>query len=242
MNPLTRGAKWIIISTVGIWIVGVLIFQRMISHSDVLYQIFGLIPEKVIHSFAIWQLGTYSLLHSQSVFHVLFNMLVVWFFGSELEAKWGMKNFILFYFINAIGAALLYVVCTAIYVSLFGNAVLLSVPVVGASGACFALLLAYGILFGERQVSFLMMFPMKAKYFVMVTGLVELVTLLDEGASGQVANLAHLGGLASGYVYLVLWTRFKQNGGKPKSRSGGGRRLKLVVNNPDKEKGPKYWN
>lgn len=242
MNQLTRGAKYIIIATVAIWIVGVLILQRMVLHSDALYQFFGLIPEKVIYNFHIWQLGTYSLLHSHSVFHVLFNMLVVWFFGSELEAKWGMRNFLMFYFLNAVGAAVLYVICTAIYVSIFGNPILLSVPVVGASGACFALLMAYGIIYGDRQVSFMMLFPMQAKYFVMVTGLVELVSLLDEGASGQVANLAHLGGLVSGYAYLVIWTRIKKGGGKPKPRSGGGRRLKLVVNNPDQEKGPKYWN
>ncbi len=241
MIPLTRGAKGIIIATVGIWIVGILILQRMILHSDVLYQIFGMTPSKVLHNFWLWQLGTYSLMHASSVFHVLFNMLVVWFFGSELEAKWGFKNFLMYYFINAIGAAVLYVVCVAIYGALTGNVALLSVPVVGASGACFALLLAYGIIYGDRTVSFMMLFPMKAKYFVMVTGLVEVVTLLDEGASGQVANLAHIGGLLSGYIYLVLWSRLK-NQKKKGPRSGGGRRLKLVVNNADREKGPKYWN
>lgn len=241
MNTLTRGAKYIIISTVAIWVIGILIFQRIILHNDVLYQIFGMTPSKVIHDFWIWQLLTYSVMHASSVFHVLFNMLVVWFFGSELESKWGFRPFLMYYFINAIGAAVLYVLCVTLYAALTGNVVLLSIPVVGASGACFALLLAYGIIYGDRPVSFMMMFPMKAKYFVMVTALVEIVTLLDDGASGQVANLAHIGGLVSGYIYLVLWARFK-NQQKPRSRSGGGRRLKLVVNNPDQEKGPKYWN
>ena len=241
MIPLTRGAKGIIIATVGIWIVGILILQRMVLHTDVLYQIFGMSPGKVLHDFWLWQLVTYSLLHASSVFHVLFNMLVVWFFGSELEAKWGFKNFLMYYFINAIGAAVLYVVCVAIYGAMTGNVALLSAPVVGASGACFALLLAYGILFGNRMVSFMMLFPMKAKYFVMVTALVEVVTLLDEGASGQVANLAHIGGLVSGYFYWVLGTRFN-NQRKQGPKAGGGRRLKLVVNNPDREKGPRYWN
>ena len=111
-------------------------------------------------------------------------------------------------------------------------------------------MLAYGILFGEREIYFMMLFPMKAKYFTMIIGLVELVTLLDSGMGSQTANLAHLGGLVVGFLFLAVVARWRARGG---TSSGRGRKLKLVVNNErrlgdrsqdrqDPKDGPKYWN
>ena len=85
-------------------------------------------------------------------------------------------------------------------------------------------------------------FPMKAKYFAILLGLIELFTLLDSGFGSRVSNLAHLGGIVSGFLFLNLYTRWKQQkrGGKgSKSR----RKLKLVVDNEtDDKNGPRYWN
>src|SRR5690606_23132872 len=172
-------------------------------------------------------------------------MLILWWFGSELEMKWGSKFFLIYYLVSGVGAALLYLLCVSIYSFASGDPLPLMAPVVGASGAVYGLLLAYGILFGERVLYFMMMFPMKAKYFVLIIGIVELVTLLDSGFSSGVANLAHLGGLVSGFITLKYWTDWRVQS-KKKASDSQRRKLKLVVDNErdgeDKKSGPKYWN
>jgi membrane associated rhomboid family serine protease len=94
----------------------------------------------------------------------------------------------------------------------------------------------------------MMLFPMKARYFVMILGAVELVTLMDTGTSSQVANLAHLGGIVVGFLFLMFVARYRA--AKSQAGKARGRRLKLVVDNErrapasrdDDPKGPKYWN
>ncbi len=186
-------------------------------------------------------------LHSKGVFHVLFNMLVLWWFGYELEARWGTKFFVTYYFTCGIGAGLIYLAGSLAYYWFTGDATSLMAPLVGASGATYGLLLAFGILFGERIMYFMMLFPMKAKYFVLIIGLVEFVTLLDSGMGSQTANLAHLGGIAVGFLFLTVVASYRARG---KSPGGGnrGRKLKLVVNNdrrsdePKNPNEPRYWN
>ncbi len=243
--PFTKTVKALVIANVAIWVVGVLILQSIFFKSNVLFQTFGLVPDKFLFSFWFWQPFTYMFLHSQSVFHVLFNMLILWWFGSELELKWGSKFFLTYYLVCGVGAALIYLLFVFAYSLITADPLPLLAPVVGASGAAFGLLLAYGILFGERVIYFMMMFPMKAKYFVLIIGLVELVTLLDSGFSSGVANLAHLGGLLSGYLALKYWTTWRFKPLKKKATDAAKRRLKLVVDNErdlDRKNGPKYWN
>lgn len=126
-----------------------------------------------------------------------------------------------------------------IYGLISGDVLPLMEPVVGASGAVYGLLLAYGMIFSERMIYFMMVFPMKAKHFVWIIGFVELATLLDSGMSGSVANLAHLGGILAGFLILQFWTkwRFRLQSNRSVRR---GRRLKLVVNN--EKNSPRYWN
>ena len=116
-------------------------------------------------------------------------------------------------------------------------------PVVGASGAIFGLFVAYGLLFGERVIYFMMIFPMKAKFFVMILAGVEIFTLMGSGMQSQVANLAHLGGLIVGFLFLRFWDKLLiRRKGKSKNRRG----LRLVVDNDKTSSGnndgPKYWN
>ena len=116
----------------------------------------------------------------------------------------------------------------------------------GASGAIFGLLLAYGILFGERTLHFMMLFPMKAKMFILILAGVEIVSLLGSGVTGgEVANLAHLGGFAAGYLTLLGFTKWKRYKWDRKSNKKG-RNLRLVVDNDNIENktgnSPKYWN
>ena len=179
-------------------------------------------------------------LHSTNVMHVLLNMLILWWFGSELELRWGRPFFLTYYFVSGIGAAAIYIAGVTIYGLISGDVLPLAEPVVGASGAIYGLLLAYGIIFAERQMLFMMLFPMKAKHFVWIIGLVELATLLDNGMTSGVANLAHLGGIAAGYLFLQFWTKWRFRFQRSGTSVRRGRKLKLVVNN--ERNPPRYWN
>jgi membrane associated rhomboid family serine protease len=244
--PLTPAVKGLIIANVAIWFVLQLILEEWILREPLVTLYLGLVPELFLKHFLAWQPITYMFLHSANPFHILFNMIMLWWLGSELEQRWGSRFFLIYYFASGIGAGLIYAF-GLLLASLFSASApsALSIPVVGASGAIFGLLLAYGMIFGERIVSFMMLFPMRAKYFVMILGAVEVATLLNNGHS-NVANLAHIGGLLAGYLFLQGYTRLQQGRWRKKGskRGGGGRGLRLVVNNKkDEEKdGPRYWN
>jgi membrane associated rhomboid family serine protease len=245
--PMTPVVKALVISNVVIWLGAVLVLQNMILGTSVVFDWFALIPYKVLTQFYLWQFMTYMFLHSSGVFHVLFNMLSLWWFGSELEGRWGSRFFATYYLVCGVGAAAIYLLGTLIYYFVTNNAGPMQAPLVGASGATYGILLAYALLFGEREIYFMMLFPMKAKYFVALIGFIELVTLMDTGMSSQVANLAHLGGLLVGFVFLALVARYRAAKSPSSAQSKRGRKLKLVVNNdrqsPEEgSKGPKYWN
>lgn len=234
--------KKLIIINMVLWIGLVIIIQNFLMSQPYFFRWFGLVPSDVLTSFWVWQVFTYMFLHSENVFHVVFNMLILWFLGSELEYLWGRRFFLFYYLASGIGAGLIYLFTITLYYLFTGNFAPLTFPVIGASGAIFGIILAYGILFGERIIYFFMIFPMKAKYFVMILGTIEVLNLLNTGFSGRVANLAHLGGLISGFLVLRFWPRIRDWIVKKQTQSRG-RKLKLVVDN-DKHppKGPKYWN
>jgi membrane associated rhomboid family serine protease len=241
--PMTAAVKWLLILNVGIWFLFQVIVEGLLRVP--FSSFFQLYPGKVLFDFHIWQLFTYMFLHSSQVTHILFNMLMLWFFGGELEQKWGTKYFLFFYFGSGIGAAILYCLSIWGYAAGTGSQTGLIVPVMGASGAIFGLLLAQGILFGERVMYFFMVFPMKNKYFVAIMGFVQLASMMTSSISGggEVAYLAHLGGLVSGFLLLKL--RSSMDFGRLKSKpltKGKGRNLRLVVDNEKEEKPPKYWN
>ena len=241
--PMTPIVKRLIIINVVIWVVAVMIIQKAFLAENYIFRYFGLIPGSFIFDFFLWQPFTYMFLHSTSFFHILFNMLILWMFGSELEGRWGGRFFLIYYLVSGIGAAFLYVICTLVYYLFSGQSGPLMVPVIGASGATFGLILAYGLIFAERTVLFMFIFPMKAKYFALLLGVIELLTLLDSGFGSKVANLAHLGGIVSGFLFLFFYTRWKTRKSRKKS-SRRGRKLKLVVDNEaqDDKQGPRYWN
>lgn len=149
----------------------------------------GLVPRDFWHGH-IWQLASYMFLHG-SFFHLAFNMLALWMFGSELEYLWGPRRFLTYYFFTGIGAGL----TNAVFEphSMF--------PIVGASGAIYGLLLAFGMFFPNRPILIWFLFPMPAKYFVILFGAIEFFASLSPGRDG-VAHLAHLGGLLFGFLYL----------------------------------------
>lgn len=246
MVPVTPVVRWMIGISVAVWLIGQVIIEGYVLNQPSITWIFGLVPENILSKFFVWEFVSYMFLHSRNVFHIVFNMLLLWWLGAELEQRWGSKFFLLYYMVSGVGAGLIYTLVVLGHSLVVGPSAVWTTPVVGASGAIFGLMLAYGIIFGERVVYFMMVFPMRAKYFTMILGAVEVVTLLNNGIEGgDVANLAHLGGLASGFLFLQGYTRFQQRRWRKQSDKRG-RGLRLVVNNDEKKDdkggGPKYWN
>jgi len=236
-QPISPMAKKLIIANVAIWFFGVILFEALFLEPGTMFHFFGLIPEKTIFSFWLWQPVTYMFFHSAQIFHILFNMLLLWWLGSELELRWGPKFFLTYYMVCGIGAGLIFLAGAFIYYGVTQDATPLMTPLVGASGAVFGLMLAYGMVFGERMIYFMLLFPMKAKYFVLLIGAIEVVTLINTGIGNKVANLAHLAGLLVGYLYLKFYSRWQAYKIRRKTKKHG-RNFRVVVNN-DK---PKYWN
>src|SRR5215468_553610 len=167
-----------------------------------LTQLLGLSPVSVIRHFYVWQLITYMFLHA-GIFHILFNMLALWMFGTELERVWGTRYFLKFYFVTGIGAAILTVVFSLLPFDLMRS--LYGANVIGASGAIYGLLLAYGLYFPDRPIYMYLVFPIPARYFVMIMGAIAFY-LSVSGGGGGVANATHLGGLLVAYL-LIKGTR-----------------------------------
>lgn len=242
MVPLTKAVKVLLIANLGIWFFLQVIMEGYMGVPFVRY--FGLFPGQIIESGTVWQLVTYMFLHSMSIGHIVFNLLMLWFIGSELEAKWGTRFFVTYYLLSGVGAGIIYCAAIYIYALVTGVHYGFNIPVIGASGGIFGLLLAYGIIFGERIIHFMMVFPMKAKVFVLILGAIEVLSLVSSGvAGGDVANLAHLGGIASGFVIIKGWNGYLQYQWRKKTAKKKNPNLKLVVNNEDQPpRNPKFWN
>lgn len=156
----------------------------------------GLRPDALFSDFAVWQLGTYMFVHA-GLSHIFFNMLMLYFVGVELEQMWGTKYFTKFYFACGIGAGLTQVLLA---LPIFPFAAQFQAPTVGASGALYGLLLAYALYFPTRMFLVFFIFPLQARYFVLILGAISLLFSLGGGTG--IAHTAHLGGLISGYFYL----------------------------------------
>ena len=146
--------------------------------------------------FQAWQLVSYSFLHG-GLMHVGMNMFALWMFGAQIENTWGSKRFAVFYFVCVAGAGLV-----QLAVSFFDGGIY---PTVGASGGVFGVLLAFGMLFPNQMIVLLFPpIPMKAKYFVIIFGALELAYAFS-GSQPGVANWAHLGGMAFGFFLIQYW-------------------------------------
>jgi membrane associated rhomboid family serine protease len=159
--------------------------------------VLGLRPLFVVRYFWIWQLATYMFLHG-GAFHIIFNMLALWMFGTELERTWGTRYFLKFYAITGIGAGVLTVLFSLLPFAPAQQ--LLRSNVIGASGAIYGVLLAYALWFPDRPIYMYFVFPVPAKVFVAIIGAIAFLSSL--GDSGGVASATHLGGLAIAYAYL----------------------------------------
>ena len=184
------GVKWLIIVKTAIWIFYFFAYRWI---GDGLFIPLKLVPAMVVRG-AVWQPVTYLFLHDpQGIMHILLNMLVLWMFGAPIEETWGTRRFMQYYFLCGVGAG----ICVVIVNLLVGNSYQ---PTIGASGEIFGLLLAYGMLFPNQIVLFMFLFPMKAKYMVMIFGAIAFFGSFQGGST--VSNLAHLGGMLFGFIYI----------------------------------------
>ena len=186
-GPVSPAIKWILIAN------GVMFLVRLVY--EPVLQYLGLVPALVLESLWFWQPVTYMFLHGGPI-HILFNMLGIWMFGVELERLWGTRFFVRYYAITGIGAGL-----TVIAVGLLpfaATAPTYEAITIGASGALYGLLMAFAIYFPDRPILMFLLFPIPAKYFVMIVGALAFLS----GPGSQVSEGAHLGGLIFGYFYL----------------------------------------
>lgn len=202
----------------------------------------SLVPHAFWHERAYWQILTYSFVNTD-VIHLFFNLMMLAFIGSELEAIWGQRRFLRYYFFCATVSAIFYLL-----LQLTGlKGLSAQAPLIGASGAIYGLLVAYGILFGDRVLLFMMLFPMKAKHFVWVLGLLQLLTTFYS-SGGATSSFALLVGMIAGLAYLLIETRLSQSkrgsqqfslgsffrrkkAGKNSRKNRRSNHLKLIVNN-----------
>lgn len=169
--------------------------------------------------FKPYQIITHMFMH-RGFFHILFNMYTLFIFGSVLENVWGGKKFLLYYLVTGVGAAIIHSLVMYMEASSLTHAMeagnflaqekmfaLMRTPTVGASGAIYGLLLAYGMLFPNSVMQLL--FPpvaLKAKYFVLIFGALELFLGLSNTGS-DIAHFAHLGGMIFGYFLIIYWKK-----------------------------------
>ena len=169
--------------------------------------------------FRIYQLVTYMFMHG-NFGHLFFNMFALWMFGNTLENIWGSKRFLLFYMVCGIGAGLCqelvqyiqYATSLAQYetVNMGGRIISMDsylnmMTTVGASGAIYGLLLAFGMMFPDSRIYLYFLFPIKAKWFVIGYAVLELI--LGFQGVDNVAHFAHLGGMLFGLLLILYWRK-----------------------------------
>lgn len=176
--------------------------------------------------FRPYQIATHMFMHA-NFGHIFFNMFALWMFGSVLENHWGPQKFLLYYFVCGLGAAALhYAIISfqltpeahdAYFRAISGGHVsseglqlaqdysIINNPILGASGAVFGLLLAFGVMFPNTLLYVYFFVPIKAKYFVIIYGAIELWSGFANSAGDNVAHFAHIGGMITGLVLLGIW-------------------------------------
>ena len=188
-GAMTPAVKALIIANTAVFVFESLLrIAGFNSVDEVLRVLFALQPNLVYGRGYLWQLATYLFLHGD-LGHILINMFMLWMFGVEMERMWGSRQFLKYYFLTGVGAGI--VTCFFSQQS----------RTIGASGAIFGIMLAYGMAFPDRQILFWFIFPMKARHFVLLLAAIEL-WVSSQFVSDGIGHFAHLGGMLFGYLYL----------------------------------------
>jgi len=193
--PLTPVIKKLILINTGVFLALALlnIFARPLFQTAVF--LLGEVPHDTVFRFRLWQPLTYLFLHVDFL-HVFFNMFGLWMFGAQIERDWGSRRFLRYYLLTGVGAGVLNVA-----VSLLWGGPAATVPTIGASGAIYGLLLAFGLLYPHQPVFILFLFPVPARISVLIYGTLTFLSALQGPGSG-VSHVSHLGGMLLGLVYL----------------------------------------
>jgi len=174
---------------------GIYILQSVSGKEDVFFRLFGLVPSTFISDLMLWQPFTYLFFHapfysSVGISHILLNMLGLWVFGRELEQAWGKTKFLRYYFTTGIGSGLI----TYFFQISSDN------PVIGASGAVYGILLAYGISYPNRMLYIWGLIPVRSMWLVIIMGSIAFFGLL--GNADGISHVTHISGMFIGYVLL----------------------------------------
>ncbi|MDA9594328.1 rhomboid family intramembrane serine protease [bacterium] len=171
------------------------VLQSLAGKEDIFFRLFGLVPNVFISELMLWQPFTYMFFHapyysSVGISHILLNMLGLWVFGKELEQAWGKSKFLKYYFLTGIGSGLI----TYLFQINSDN------PVIGASGAVYGILLAYGISFPNRRLYIWGLIPVRSIWLVVIMGSVAFFGLL--GRADGISHVTHISGMFIGYILL----------------------------------------
>ncbi|GAC1655280.1 MAG: hypothetical protein NVS9B15_16070 [Acidobacteriaceae bacterium] len=201
--PFTTAVKWLLGINTAVYILALLTGAN--TQTDRLIDYFVLLPIAVVQHGMVWQLFTYAFIHL-TFWHWFGNMLALWMFGSQLEQTWGTQRFSELFAISAVGASLITVLLA--YAHVLGDPGTITY---GASGGVFGILMAFGMLFAESEIMlFPLPFQIKAKYFIGVLIVVEVIFAIQGRSSGGggIAYVAHLGGLLFGWLYVKYSPRY----------------------------------
>lgn len=171
------------------------VLQSLAGKEDIFFRLFGLVPNVFISELMLWQPFTYMFFHapyysSVGISHILLNMLGLWVFGRELEQAWGKSKFLKYYFLTGIGSGLI----TYLFQINSDN------PVIGASGAVYGILLAYGISFPNRMLYIWGLIPVRSIWLVVIMGSIAFFGLL--GRADGISHVTHISGMFIGYILI----------------------------------------
>lgn len=193
---LTPGVKWLLIVNTGIFLLE-LVIGRIEGGLEFLYYDLSISFDRFFFHGEVWQPITYMFLHDpMGISHILWNMLMLWMFGSPLESFWRSRGFLKFYFICGVGAA-----AAILLVGLLAPSQR-EIPTLGASGALYGMLVAFGFLFPNAVIYLFGLFPIKGKHLVMLfigLGVIQSLTL----AAANVSLAAHFGGMLMGFLLVT---------------------------------------
>lgn len=226
-GPLTAAVKTLLIINIAVFVLTSIAYLTTPSETgsapgrsvqpeepiiSTLFRYLGMTPDLFWSRLTLWMPVTYMFLHG-GFYHILFNMFALWMFGGDVENVFGTRQFVAYYMICGIGAGLL----VAIIQPLFTPNVAFRTTV-GASGAIYGIILAFGLFFPERILYFNFIIPIKAKWFVLIVGvMVFLSSMFDSG--GGISHIAHLGGLVFGFLFIKrrkIWASLRGAGRKRK--------------------------
>jgi len=200
-GPITPGVKKLLILNASVFLIQQVV--RLVSETPVAELFFGLSHEGFILNFMLWQPFTYMFLH-EGWMHIIFNLLGLWMFAGEIENYLGEARFLRYYIFSGIGAGFFIALMNSYVFSKYGY----SGITIGASGAIYAILIAYAMLWPDREVLLYFVLPVKIKYLLLVFGLIEFFGTLStaSGRGGGISHIGHLGGLIIGFLLMKRYT------------------------------------